>query len=173
MEKQKNGIILGIDPGARQIGYALFNKNQLIFYGIKTIQQKTKCESLNKLRQILQTFFKNYKVKYIAIENPIFIQQKSSFIQTVFAEIKTIAESEQKQIFTYDPIFIRQAICQDKKPTKANTADYLIKKYPELKYYRNRPNLWQRRYCAMLFDAVAAGLVCVWKVEKNNQNLEE
>ncbi len=152
--------VLGLDPGARQIGVAIFVGEELVYYGVKTIRKKTEFETLRKLRKILSKLIEAYRVEQIAIERVVFVQQQRSFVKTVYEEAVNYARTTGALLFEYDPKFIRRSICRGQNPTKRNTALRLVQGYMELESYFNLPKVWQRKYFAQMFDAIAAGLVC-------------
>lgn len=151
---------LGLDPGARQIGVAVFVGEELVYYGIKTIRKKTDFDTLRKLRKILSKLIDAYRVEHIAIERAIFVQQQRSFVKTVYEEAVNFVRVTDARLFEYDPKFIRRSICRGQNPTKRNTALRLVQSYTELESYFNVPKVWQRKYFAQMFDAIAVGLVC-------------
>ena len=62
-----NSRLLGIDPGVKNIGFALCDENKKVATPLKTIQ-KSKFETL--LKEIIE-IIKDYQIKGIIIGNPI------------------------------------------------------------------------------------------------------
>ena len=62
-----NSRLLGIDPGVKNIGFALCDENKKVATPLKTIQ-KSKFETL--LKEIIE-IIKYYQIKGIVIGNPI------------------------------------------------------------------------------------------------------
>ncbi len=170
---QHHPVVLGIDPGARQIGVAVFNGKELIFYGLKSIKKTTEADTLRKLRKVLAKLIESYRIEYIAIEKTVYVQQQRSFVKNVYEETLAYFQTQNFQVFENEPKFIRQTICRSEKPTKRNTALTIIQSYPELERYFNVPKIWQKRYYSQLFDAIAAGLVCATELNKVNTLLPE
>ena len=160
-------IILGIDPGARQIGIAVFRDEELLFYAVKTIKQANRKQSLRKLRKVLIKLINEYAVQIVALEKVVFIQQHRSFVKIVADEIKAFLKEKKLPFFEYNPKLIRETICGFEKPTKRNTSLLLAQKYTELVRYFNVPRLWQKKYFAQLFDAIAAGVVCAKEIKES------
>jgi len=152
--------ILGIDPGARQLGVAVFKGRELIFYAVKTIKEENTAKTLLRLCQNILGLIAEYKVDYIALEKVVFVQQHRSLVKVISEHVKEIIKAENIPLFEYNPKIVRKFICRFQKPTKANTARILAGKYPELIRYFNAPKTWQKRYYAQLLDAVAVGFVC-------------
>lgn len=161
--------ILGLDVGARQIGVSIQRDEELVFYAVKTIKQNTKSEMMKRLEQVLTRLIDKYDIETVAIEKIVFVQQYRSFVKIVYEEIKDIINKRGIELFEYNPKLIRQIICGLEKPTKRNTALLLTQRYTELARYFNVPKLWQKRYFAQLFGAIAVGLVCARELKETKQ----
>lgn len=154
-----SSTVLGIDPGARQIGVSVLRGEELVFYAVKTFRRRTNEDSLDALREIIKKLIVQYGVERVAAKKIVFLQQHRSFVKTAADEIRNFIKTENIPFDEYNPKQIRQIICRPEKPTNQNTALILSQKYSELVRYFNVPRLWQKRYYALLFGAIAAGLV--------------
>lgn len=153
-------IILGIAAGARRIGVAVFHGTDLIFYGVRTIRDKNDDLTLARTRRILKEFLHNFDVTHLALAKIVFVQQHRSFVKIVSDEIRNYLKDQQVPYTEHNPKAFRKAVCENEKPTKANTALIIAGRYPELKRFFNVSKIWQKRYYDLLLDAVAVGLVC-------------
>jgi Holliday junction resolvasome RuvABC endonuclease subunit len=160
MKTKAPAMTLGIDPGARQIGVSVFRDKELIFYSVKTFKKQTGEEKLIKLRKIIEKLIADYRIESVALEKVVFVQQHRSFVKIVYDEIRDFLKENNVSFFEYNPKLIRAILCGVEKPTKRNVALLLAQRYGELVRYFNVPRLWQKRYYAQLFDAIAVGLVC-------------
>lgn len=125
---------------------------------------------MQKLRKVIKDLITEYQVEFVAVEKVIFVQQHRSFVKIVAEEIKDFVRRENITLFEYNPKQIRRSLCGLEKPTKRNTALLLSQRYNELVRYFNVPRLWQKRYFALLFDAIAVGLVCAKELKENTSN---
>jgi Holliday junction resolvasome RuvABC endonuclease subunit len=172
-KKTCGSTILGIDPGARQIGIAVMKDDELVFYAVKTFKKGDDEEKLKKLRLIIEKLVTDYRVEYVALEKIVFVQQHRSFVKIVYDKIKEFLKERNIELFEYNPKVIRQIICDAQKPTKRNTALILAQKHAELVKYFNVAKLWQKRYFAQLFDAIAAAQVCAKELRETNPFLSK
>ena len=170
---ESSPIVLGIDPGARQIGVAVFRGEELLFYAVKSFKKRSEQETLRKLRKVIEKVIESYRVEFVALEQTAFVQQNRSFVKTVYGEIKAFLHKRSVEFIEYHPKDIRRAICRLEKPTKRNTALLLSQKYMELAQYFSVPRLWQKRYYALLFDAIAVGLVASMEAGQKSMDLRK
>ncbi len=163
--------ILGLDIGARQIGVSILRGEELVFYAVKTFKSRNQSESLQKLEAILEKLIADYEIEFVAVEKLVFIQQHRSFVKIVYQNAKNFLGRQRVTLFEYNPKTIKQTLCKAEKPTKRNAALMLAQHYAELVRYFNMPRLWQKRYYAQLFDAIAAGVVCAKELKEKKQSL--
>lgn len=163
-------IILGIDPGARQIGVAVICGDELIYYAVRTLQkdklQKTVFESLTR---IITKSVAEFDVDWIALERVVSIQQRNSFVKTVYRQIKLISRKHHFKVIEYSPKLVRSAICNKPLGTRNETYQILTKKYPELNRYFSLTRIWQKAYFAHLFDAIAVAFLCGREIKESEQ----
>jgi Holliday junction resolvasome RuvABC endonuclease subunit len=71
---KNNSKILAIDPGTREIGIAFFEKQRLIYYGVKVIKDNIKSphEKLKEGRKIILRLIKDFRPKVLAVEKTFF-----------------------------------------------------------------------------------------------------
>jgi Holliday junction resolvasome RuvABC endonuclease subunit len=166
-------IVLGVDSGARQLGVSVFRGEELVYCAVVTIKGSDKTETLLKVQKILKELIVAYGISHVALEKVVFVQQHRSMVKIVFEQIRNFLIAQRRPFSEYKPITVRKAICADEKPTKRNTAIMLARRYKELEHNLNAPNLWQKRYHALLFDAVAVGLVCAREIIDSNIDLKK
>lgn len=163
-------IILGIDPGARHIGVAVLRGSQFLYYGVKTIKKnKLQKSAFENLEQIITNLMSEYKVDCIALEKVVSVQQRNSFVEVVYWQIKAIAQKYNFKLREYSASFVRSSICNKTKGTRQETYRILTEKYPELSRYLSVTRIWQKAYFAHLFDACALALLSVRELEEINQ----
>lgn len=159
--------VLGIDPGSRQIGVAVFTSEELIFYGVKYFRAKHQTETFSKLQKVVANLIDSYGIEIVAIERTTFPQQDTAFVKDVYKCLVRCVKKYQLELIELDPQFVRKVICGNQKPTKRNTAQTLVRTYNELEPYFDVQQIWSRRYYGQLFDAIAVGLAYLRSVSSN------
>lgn len=159
----KNLTVLGVDPGARQIGISVFKDRQLIFYSVKTLGGKDPNLKITAMKQILKGFIAAYQIEHVALKRIVFVQQHRSFVKVVFDELRSFLKKQPLGYSEYNPAEIRKLLCEYEEPTRANTARVLAQKFPELTRYLNVSKVWQKKYYSLLLEAVAVGFICASK----------
>ena len=168
MSKQK---LLAIDTSSRELGIVVLDKTEILYFGIKSLK---KYRPINKLsdsvKNILNWVVKAYNIRFFVMETSSKSQLKSPLFNTVIESIKETTQENNLKIHCYEPLFVHQSICREKKPTRINTAQILVEIYPELERYFKLQCKSKTKYWMHAFDALAVGLVHINK-RKQAKNL--
>jgi len=117
MQKSKEKIILGIDPGIATTGFGVIkiekNKLNLVDYGcIKTMAGAPHALRLRQINQDLQTIIKKYRPKVVAVEKLFFCNNVKTAL--VVGEARGVVMLTLCQnnlpIHEYTPLQIKQAV---------------------------------------------------------------
>lgn len=170
---QNPPVILSIDPGTRELGFAVLQGETLLYYGVKTVtNRKAPSHVLETITTFIRGLIEKYEPSMIAIEK-MFITQKNSALLYVAAEqIKAVAGEGKIPIWEQSPAAIRKRLCRTGRATKREVAKIISNLYPELARYYNRTKHWEIEYYANLFDAVAVGLVCFEDFKANQSTAQ-
>ena len=164
MSKQ-NIKILAIDPGTKNMGFAFFEGEKLIHYGVKDIQKgRTPHETLKSGREAILRLITGYMPEVLAIEKTYFGKHKERPIINAFVdEIIAIGKKKRLKVVTYAPNTVKKQTCGDGRASKEEVARVVVSKYPELKVFMTQDRKWKERYHQNMFDAVALGImVDIW-----------
>ena len=160
MRKKNTERILAIDPGTRNIGFALLDKGQLVHYGVKTIRQmNSPHEKLREGRKILLRLINDFGPQMLIVEKTFFANNRNSALLNVFAdEIKTVGKRKGLRVQGLAANSVRKLICGNGAASKDDVARAVVARYPELKPYLTSDRRWKERYYRNMFDAVALGV---------------
>ncbi|RKZ28715.1 hypothetical protein DRQ36_10035 [bacterium] len=173
--RKTNKIILGIDPGTRETGYALIGRLGLMDYGVKTFTNRgTRKEMLADAKVWLKKLVYFYEPQVLVVETSNLIKiRRSRNLKALINSIERIARARKIKIVRFAPTTVRKIICGDGWTTKKQAAHYIAMNYfRELRrYLRPRPNRkrlsrWQEDYWKNMFDAVALALAYKEKSSK-------
>src|ERR1041384_4687064 len=105
--------ILAIDPGTREMGVAVLDGQQLVYYGVKTIRrQPSPAEVLHRIQEITASLIVRYRPNILAIEKMFLIQKSASLLVVAAEEIKATARQHGLAVYEYAPTVVRKLICQ-------------------------------------------------------------
>lgn len=85
-------IILAINSGTREVGIAVLEDKELIFYGIRTIRkQKTSKALLHKISTIIGRLIIEYHPTHLAIKKVVVTQKSAAMVAVVAEHITDIS----------------------------------------------------------------------------------
>lgn len=153
--------ILAIDPGTRNLGYALLSGSELAYHGVKVIKrQLSPHETLEAGRQAVISLIENLEPSILAVEKTFVGNTRRTALLNVFAdEIKAIGRRRGLAVVAYAPSTIKKLICGNGWADKREVAKAVLLHYPELKAYLGSDREWKMLYHANMFDAVALAIV--------------
>jgi len=106
-------MILGIDPGLANTGWAIIDDGKLIDCGcIVTDKNDKRCARLGYIFDSLQKIIKKFKVKEIAFENLFFAKNVKSAMKVAesIGMIKILGYLEKKEVFEYTPLQVKSTL---------------------------------------------------------------
>ena len=171
---QNSPVILAIDPGTKELGFAVLQGETLLYYGVKTVtNRKVPSLVLETITGFIKGLIEKYEPSTLAVEK-MFITQKNSALLYVAAEqVKAVSKESGISIWEQSPSAIRKRLCQTGRATKREVAKLIADRYPELARYYNRSKHWEIEYYGNLFDAVAVGLVCLENLSQTQAAIGE
>jgi crossover junction endodeoxyribonuclease RuvC len=153
--------ILAIDPGTREIGIAVLDLDELVYYAIRTIQDRRTAQGiLRQASQFMTDLIATYQPHYLAIEKMFIVQKSAALLSVVAEELKAVARNAGLPIFEHSPTAVRKFLCNSGKATKQDVAKVVVRRYPELARHLTTQTKWEQKYYANIFDAIAVGLRC-------------
>ncbi len=130
--------ILGIDPGTRNCGYAIVEKNgrdlKLIEAGLIKIKTKILQEQIVEMTEGLDLLFKNHKIDQVSIEDMFYAFNPKTVIK--LAQFRGALSLKILQEFgnfsEYTPLQVKQAVTGNGKATKEQVA-FMVKRLLNVK----------------------------------------
>ncbi|RIK82245.1 hypothetical protein DCC62_00440 [candidate division KSB1 bacterium] len=168
--RRNNNRVLAIDPGARELGVAVLDGTELVYYGVKTLKSYRPKRALQQaVSDVLNRLIVEYNVKVIVYEDGHFSQIASDLYNSVLDTICSVAKQRKLTLKHYTPKTVRKYACGDGKATKRKTATILITRYPELSILLDQKYRWKEKYWMNAFDAIALGLTHVLATKEGNR----
>lgn len=160
--------ILALDPGTKEVGFALLVGDSLVRYGVRNIKKKgfDKTQSTGKVPGI--DLIENFKPNVVILGKLIHPERKiNPMLINLMNQIKRFALGKGIEVQEIEPVSARIFLIQHTQPTKMNTAVLIAAIYPELSVYvpQKRRILWTQKdmYWMNMFDALTLALVYLRK----------
>lgn len=176
MEDTKLSIVIAVVPGTRTLGVAVFKGLELVYYGIKEASKdrlkhtphSRAREAVHSIEQVIH----KYQPDHFVTLSPHPFQCLSDKLPVIIEEIRRSAHHLRLRFYEYQRTELRNQLCPSTRATRQAVAAHLAVLYPELSRYVRGVSVWQRRYYARMFDAVAAGYDFALVLQRERERIE-
>jgi len=152
-------ILLGISPGTRIIGIALWKQGQLQDARIKSFTGSWTESKLKDILFAMQNIITDNDTTTIAIKKPASVRSSPALTKLVSEPI-ILAKRKKIAVHTYSFNELKQFYSDDRTFTKADLIKAVAMKYPELRTAYNREQSNHNRYYTKMFEAITAAEIC-------------
>lgn len=162
--------ILALDPGTKEIGFALLIGDTLVRYGVRNIKKRlVKIRSKRNVAGI--DLINNYKPNVVILGKLTHPERKKNpILNNLTNQIKRFALRQGIKVQEIDLAAARNLLIKDRRPTKMNVAVLISAIYPELSPYLPQKGriLWTHKniYWMNMFDALTLVLVYLHKIKR-------
>jgi len=157
--RKRTDTILGIDPGLREMGYAVIKQNALVAHGVVPLRNVPPPLRLREARKVLERWLASYRPTIVALEathkHPTGTFQK---VHALARALTTNARRHRRRVVTYAPQTVRKHLVGDGRAHKLAVALAVSDHFPILRIYLTQDRRWKERYFQNMFDAVALAL---------------
>lgn len=157
--------ILGINPGSRYLGMAVFRGPELRDWRVKIIKGKGPKEKMEKIKEIVTSFIELYQADVLAVKK-LHPSRRSGNLKRLVAKIKELSKRKGLKVYQYSMGDLEVFFSPEERINKKGLAEIITSKYPflfhELKKEKSNKNLYHIR----MFEAVALGSACFHQLDK-------
>lgn len=146
--------ILGISPGTRIIGIAVMHKGELVEWRVKTFSEKWSSEKRKAILETVKTLCDHHNIKLLSIKK-IDLLRSSRELERLIVNIVKQAKRQRIKVQALSLSELDYDIRTGNKQTKANIAEHVAERHPEVRqeYLKERNN--RREYYTKMFEAIA------------------
>ena len=123
--------ILGLNPGTRYLGMAVFHGPELRDWGVKTFKGQWSKEKLKKIKESISDLISQYDLNTLAIKR-LHPSRSSANLNALVSEIKTLARRKGLMVYAYSLQEIKDRFKEESKINKRALAERLAREYPAL-----------------------------------------
>ncbi len=156
---RKPDRILAIDPGTRMFGYADFEENVLIDFGLKCFESYRSIQMLlDEIETTVHRLILEKRPNIIILEKNRFSQITQNIrLMLAIGRMKGIAGKYGIRLIEYAPNTVRAVICNNGNATKLELAKAIVSRYPELRLFIQRQPPTALKAFFNMTDAIACG----------------
>jgi Holliday junction resolvasome RuvABC endonuclease subunit len=157
--KRRNHTILALDPGLRELGYAVLGGHRLSASGVLGLRHLPKDRRLVTVRRQVRSLVREKRPDAIVVEktyrHPV---PWLDDLHRITLYGRRLARRHGLAFATYSPQAVRQTVLGNGKGTKREVAAVVAARFRPLRVHLSQDRRWKERYWQNMFDAVALAL---------------
>lgn len=157
--------IIGINPGSRYIGIAVFRGSELHDWSIKVIKGNSSHATLKKAKRVITQCLERYAPNAIAIKK-LHPSRSSPYLIKLVADITDLARQKGITVSAYSIKDLERFFVGEEKTNKRTLTEAIVSTYPVLYHELNREKHHRNPYHIRMFEAVALGARCFQQLDR-------
>lgn len=156
---RKPNRILGINPGTRYLGLAIFDGSNLLDWRVKTIKGKWMKEKADRILDIIREQIKLYDISAIAIKK-LHPSRSSKNLKLLVSKMLVLGKKKRIKVRSHSIKELEKTFLGDEKSNKRNLAERIVMEYPVLVHELNKEKSHKNAYHLRVIEAVALAAAC-------------
>jgi Holliday junction resolvasome RuvABC endonuclease subunit len=146
--------ILGINPGTRYLGLAIFEGSSLLDWRVKTITGKWTKEKAIRILDIIREQIELYDISVIAIKK-LHPSRSSKNLKLLVSRIRNLGKKKRIKVQSHSIKELEQSLIGGEKMNKRNLIETMVLSFPALYHDLKNEQKNKNPYYYRMFEAVA------------------
>lgn len=159
MLKNNQDTILALDPGLRDLGYAVLRSRRVLTSGVRPLRLLPAEQRLREARRLVRSWIAAYRPGTLILEatypHPV---AGLDAVHRLAASVRSLARRHGITVAVYPPQSVRKTLTGHGWACKWEAAVAVSYRFPALRVYLTQDRKWKERYFQNMFDAVALAL---------------
>jgi len=156
----RNAIrIIGINPGTRYLGIAVFDGSELLDWRIKSFPGKWTKAKEAKIIAMIRQQIEFYDIKKIIIKK-LHPSRSSKNLELLVSTLEALGKKKRIKIHACSIKELEKTFVGDMKPNKQNLAESIVRQFPALVPELKKEKTNKNSYHLRMIEAVALAAVC-------------
>ncbi len=156
--------ILGVNPGSRYLGIAVFHGLALIDWRIMALRGRWSSRKLRKCVRIIRSFLVRYRPEALAIKR-IHPSRTSRHVEQIIGAIRSVCEQRGLSVNQYSIKRLETHFLPDAPLNRRELSAMIVSQYPDLLGEFQKEATAKNPYHVRMFEAVALGALCAHQLD--------
>ncbi|MEM2991372.1 MAG: crossover junction endodeoxyribonuclease RuvC [Halobacteria archaeon] len=159
---------MGISPGTRYMGIAVFSGTELLDWGVKNIEGRWSKEKMKEAGLAISNLIERYQINVLAVKE-FHPSRSSANLNQLVKGIRELARRKKLKIHQYSIKELEDFFCPEGRINKEELAELVAKRYPVLFHELNKEKANRNPYYIKMFEATALGSVCFCQLDRSRR----
>jgi len=154
--------IIGINPGTRYLGLAVFQDRSLFDWRIKLLEGKWSKKKIDKAIDVISEYIELYDLNTIVLKK-LHSAHSSKHLRLLVSKIKALAARKKIKVYQYSIKELEDYfLTEEERHNKRTLAEKMVSDYPFLvnELEKEKAHKNKNPYHLRMFEAVALGAAC-------------
>ena len=162
---QKKPIkIIGINPGGKYIGIAVFQGHELRDWGVRVVGGKWSKRKMKKAKGIVSDLVDQYEPDVLAIKK-LHPSRGSRDLDRLVDQLIETSKEKGLKVYQYSIEEVESFFSPNERISKEKMAEIITAQYPDLSNDLGKEKSHRNPYHIRMFEAVALGSVCFHQLD--------
>lgn len=158
--------IIGVNPGTKYLGLAIFQGSDLRYWGIKTLKGIWSKEKVERIKAIISDLIERYELNALALKK-LHPSRSSKNLNQLVAKIKEFSKRKGLRVYEYSIKDLERFLSPKEKINKKQMAEFVVSEYPFLFHVFEKEKKNKNPYAIRMFEAIALGLRYFYQLNKH------
>jgi len=151
--------ILALDPGLRELGYAVLDGPRLVASGVGALRFLPEAARLLEAKRLVRHWVRLYDPGVVILERTTEHPREGlSRVHRFATYVRRMASRYGQTVVVYSAQQVRKHLVGNGWAGKDAVAAVIAQRFPALRIYLTQDRQWKERYWQNMFDAVALAL---------------
>ncbi|MBM3210619.1 hypothetical protein FJZ33_00245 [Candidatus Poribacteria bacterium] len=158
--------IIGINPGTRYVGLAIFCGSELRDWQVKNMEGRWSNDKMGKIISMLSSLIDSYEANVLAVKqlNP---SRSSPSLNKLAIRIENLSRMRKLRIYRYSINEVEKHFQPEYRINRKNLGEIIASEYPVLSHELRKEQANLNPYYVRMFEAVAIGSLCLYQLSKH------
>jgi Holliday junction resolvasome RuvABC endonuclease subunit len=157
--RKNSDTILALDPGLRELGYAVVRGRRIVTSGVLGLRRVPKDDRLAIARKNVGAWLTTHRPDVVVVEktyrHPLpWLNQ----LHRISRSARNLATRQHAAFAMYSPQSVRATVAGNGRAKKPEVAIAVAHRFPSLRVYLTQDRRWKERHWQNMFDAIALAL---------------
>lgn len=158
--------IIGINPGTRYLGIAVFDGPELMDWRIRVLKGEWSRDKIKRAMEIILDFIERYEINHLAIKK-LHPSRRSQNLVRLVARIKEFSKRKGLKVYQYSIKDLEEFFIEEDKLNKKNLAEVIVSENPALFHELQKEKCHKNPYYVRVFEAVALAAACFHQLDNH------
>lgn len=151
--------ILALDPGLRDLGYAVLSGKNLLDWGVLPLKGVQPSRRIAKVQQKLEQLIRGYQPSWLVWEHiPKRPLDTLAGLPALGRRLRRLAKRLRLKVATYSARSVRRTVVGDGWAGKREAAESLCSRFPDLRVFLTQDRKWKVSHWQNGYDALGVAI---------------